>query len=249
MDRARPKVLDQGDTRESNWVGRFAQWTERHYLLMDVIATIVLIALFDSRHVWRFANDRQCPVFAEPRADYNADDYYAFTLQPPPLPGGQRAGDGGAVCCATVVLTSILTINMYAMVSVYSAVLYGRESAWRWVSVALAANSWLAGIKVMAGWNGYSQLLHLFLPDGSSMPQNGGWFCPACCRAWESCWSVLPALRWLDGAVRVAQNSGAVATRGGAASRAGAAKVLAANQERNCISAAMQTEVLTTLNR
>lgn len=48
MDRARPKVLDQGDTRESNWVGRFAQWTERHYLLMDVIATIVLIALFDS---------------------------------------------------------------------------------------------------------------------------------------------------------------------------------------------------------
>lgn len=24
MDRARPKVLDQGDTRESNWVGRFA---------------------------------------------------------------------------------------------------------------------------------------------------------------------------------------------------------------------------------
>ena len=48
MNRARPKVLDQGDTRESNWVGRFAQWTERHYLLMDVIATIVLIALFDS---------------------------------------------------------------------------------------------------------------------------------------------------------------------------------------------------------
>ena len=58
---------------------------------------------------------------------------------------------------------------MFAMVSVYSAVLYGRESAWRWVSVALAADSWLAGIKVMAGWNGYSQQFHLFvdISDGS----------------------------------------------------------------------------------
>lgn len=137
---------------------------------------------------------------------------------------------------------------MFAMVSVYSAVLYGRESAWRWVSVALAADSWLAGIKVMAGWNGYSQLFHLFLPDGSSMlskwrlvlsgllPGAGimlvGFACIAMARWSRSRGANALVLLRREEALRAEQER---------------QKVLAANLERNRISAAMQTEVLTTL--
>lgn len=61
-------------------------------------------------------------------------------------------------------LPSILTVNMFALVSVHAAVLYGREHAWRWVSVALVADSWLAGIKIMSGWNGYGMLIQMLLP-------------------------------------------------------------------------------------
>ena len=72
---------------------------------MDVIATIVLIALFDSATYGDLQMIGNAPYSPEPRADYSADDYYAFAFGvPPPLPRGQRAGDGGAVCCATVVL-------------------------------------------------------------------------------------------------------------------------------------------------
>lgn len=249
MDRARPKVLDQGDTRESNWVGRFAQWTERHYLLMDVIATIVLIALFDSATY----GDLQM-IGNAPYSPSRVPTITLTIIMLSPLAFRRRFPEGSALAMAVLsavqllFLPSILTINMYAMVSVYSAVLYGRESAWRWVSVALAANSWLAGIKVMAGWNGYSQLLHLFLPDGSSMlskwrlvlsgllPGVGimlvGFACIAMARWSRSRGANALVLLRREEALRAEQER---------------QKVLAANLERNRISAAMQTEVLTTL--
>ena len=193
---------------------------------MDVIATIVLIALFDSATY----GDLQM-IGNAPYSPSRVPTITLTIIMLSPLAFRRRFPEGSALAMAVLsavqllFLPSILTINMYAMVSVYSAVLYGRESAWRWVSVALAANSWLAGIKVMAGWNGYSQLLHLFLPDGSSMLSK-----------WRLVLSgLLPGVgimlvgfaciaSGVDGAVRVAQRSGAVATRGGAASRAGAAK-------------------------
>ena len=249
MDRARPKVLDQGDTHESNWVGRFAQWTERHYLLMDVIATIVLIALFDSATY----GDLQM-IGNAPYSPNRVPTITLTIIMLSPLAFRRRFPEGSALAMAVLsavqllFLPSILTINMFAMVSVYSAVLYGRESAWRWVSVALAADSWLAGIKVMAGWNGYSQLFHLFLPDGSSMlskwrlvlsgllPGAGimlaGFACIAMARWSRSRGANALVLLRREEALRAEQER---------------QKVLAANLERNRISAAMQTEVLTTL--
>lgn len=249
MDRARPKVLDQGDAHESNWVGRFAQWTERHYLLMDVIATIVLIALFDSA---TYGDLRMIG-----NAPYSPNRVPTITLtiiMLSPLAFRRRFPEGSALAMAVLsavqllFLPSILTINMFAMVPVYSAVLYGRESAWRWVSVALAADSWLAGIKVMTGWNGYSQLFHLFLPDGSSMLSKWrlvlsgllpggeimlvGFVCIAMARWSRSRGANALVLLQREEALRAEQER---------------QKVLAANLERNRISATMQTEVLTTL--
>ena len=165
MNRARPKVLDQGDTRESNWVGRFAQWTERHYLLMDVIATIVLIALFDSATYGDLQMIGNAP--------YSPNRVLTITLtiiMLSPLAFRRRFPEGSALVMAILsavqllFLPSILTVNMFALVSVHAAVLYGREHAWRWVSVALVADSWLAGIKIMSGWNGYGMLIQMLLP-------------------------------------------------------------------------------------
>ena len=190
------------------------------------IATIVLIALFDSATYGDLQMIGNAP--------YSPNRMLTITLSIimlSPLAFRRRFPEGSALAMAVLsavqllFLPSILTINMFSMVSVYSAVLYGRESAWRWVSVALAADSWLAGIKVMTGWNGYSQLFHLFLPDGSSMlskwklvfvwlaagrGNHVGRFCLHCDGSME-------AFAWR-------KRSGAVATRGGAASRAGAAK-------------------------
>ncbi|UVT06683.1 histidine kinase [Bifidobacterium breve] len=249
LDSVRPKVLDQGDERESNWVGRFAQWTERHYLLMDVIATIVLFVLFDSATY----GDLQM-IGNAPYSPNRALTITLTIIMLSPLAFRRRFPEGSALAMAVLsalqllFLPSILTINMYAMVSVYSAVLYGRESAWRWVSVALAADSWLAGIKVMTGWNGYSQLFRLLLPNGDSVFSKWrlvlsgllpgvvimlvGFACIAMARWSRSRGTNALVLLQREEALRAEQER---------------QKVLAANLERNRISAAMQTEVLTTL--
>lgn len=246
MDRARPKVLDQGDTRESNWVGRFAQWTERHYLLMDVIATIVLIALFDSATYGDLQMIGNAP--------YSPNRVLTIIMLSP-LAFRRRFPEGSALVMAILsavqllFLPSILTVNMFALVSVHAAVLYGREHAWRWVSVALVADSWLAGIKIMSGWNGYGMLIQMLLPfNGESamsrwllvlsglMPGGVvmlfGFACIAMARWSRSRGSNALVLMQREEALKAEQDR---------------QKVLAANLERNRIGTAMQAEVLNTL--
>lgn len=246
MDRARPKVLDQGDTHESNWVGRFAQWTERHYLLMDVIATIVLIALFDSATYGDLQMIGNAP--------YSPNRVLTIIMLSP-LAFRRRFPEGSALVMAILsavqllFLPSILTVNMFALVSVHAAVLYGREHAWRWVSVALVADSWLAGIKIMSGWNGYGMLIQMLLPfNGESamsrwllvlsglMPGGVvmlfGFACIAMARWSRSRGSNALVLMQREEALKAEQER---------------QKVLAANLERNRIGTAMQAEVLNTL--
>ena len=146
-------------------------------------------------------------------------------------------------------LPSILTVNMFALVSVHAAVLYGREHAWRWVSVALVADSWLAGIKIMSGWNGYGMLIQMLLPfNGESamsrwllvlsglMPGGVvmlfGFACIAMARWSRSRGSNALVLMQREEALKAEQER---------------QKVLAANLERNRIGTAMQAEVLNTL--
>lgn len=250
MNRARPKVLDQGDTRESNWVGRFAQWTERYYLLMDVIATIVLIALFDS------ATYGDLQMIGNAPYSPNRVLTIALTIiMLSPLAFRRRFPEGSALVMAILsavqllFLPSILTVNMFALVSVHAAVLYGREHAWRWVSVALVADSWLAGIKIMSGWNGYGMLIQMLLPfNGESamsrwllvlsglMPGGVvmlfGFACIAMARWSRSRGSNALVLMQREEALKAEQDR---------------QKVLAANLERNRIGTAMQAEVLNTL--
>ena len=250
MNRARPKVLDQGDTRESNWVGRFAQWTERHYLLMDVIATIVLIALFDS------ATYGDLQMIGNAPYSPNRVLTIALTIiMLSPLAFRRRFPEGSALVMAILsavqllFLPSILTVNMFALVSVHAAALYGREQAWKWVSVALVTDSWLAGIKVMSGWNEYDMLIQMLLPlNGESAMSRWllvlsglipggvvmlfGFACIAMARWSRSHGSNALVLMQREEALKAEQER---------------QKVLAANLERNRIGTAMQAEVLNTL--
>ena len=250
MNRARPKVLDQGDTRESNWVGRFAQWTERHYLLMDVIATIVLIALFDS------ATYGDLQMIGNAPYSPNRVLTIALTIiMLSPLAFRRRFPEGSALVMAILsavqllFLPSILTVNMFALVSVHAAALYGREQAWKWVSVALVTDSWLAGIKVMSGWNEYDMLIQMLLPlNGESAMSRWllvlsglipggvvmlfGFACIAMARWSRSRGSNALVLMQREEALKAEQER---------------QKVLAANLERNRIGTAMQAEVLNTL--
>lgn len=172
-----------------------------------------------------------------------------------PLAFRRRFPEGSALVMAILsavqllFLPSILTVNMFALVSVHAAVLYGREHAWRWVSVALVADSWLAGIKIMSGWNGYGMLIQMLLPfNGESamsrwllvlsglMPGGVvmlfGFACIAMARWSRSRGSNALVLMQREEALKAEQER---------------QKVLAANLERNRIGTAMQAEVLNTL--
>ena len=181
-----------------------------------------------------------------------------------PLAFRRRFPEGSALVMAILsavqllFLPSILTVNMFALVSVHAAALYGREQAWRWVSVALVADSWLAGIKVMSGWNGYDMLIQMLLPlNGESAMSRWllvlsglipggvvmlfGFACIAMARWSRSRGSNALVLMQREEALKAEQER--PAPRAGQ----GGQKVLAANLERNRIGTAMQAEVLNTL--
>ena len=252
LDSIRSKPLNQGDIGESNWVARFAQWTERHYLLADILITVALIAMFSSAT----RNELQMMTVSNDPVQPNTVLTMALTIiMLAPLAFRRRFPEGSALVMAILsavqllFLPSILTVNMFALVSVHAAALYGREQAWKWVSVALVADSWLAGIKAMSGWNGYDMLIQMLLPlNGESAMSRWllvlsglipggvvmlfGFACIAMARWSRSRGSNALVLMQREEALKAEQER---------------QKVLAANLERNRIGTAMQAEVLNTL--
>lgn len=252
LDSIRSKPLNQGDIGESNWVARFAQWTERHYLLADILITVALIAMFSSAT----RNELQMMTVSNDPVQPNTVLTMALTIiMLAPLAFRRRFPEGSALVMAILsavqllFLPSILTVNMFALVSVHAAALYGREQAWKWVSAALVADSWLAGIKAMSGWNGYDMLIQMLLPlNGESAMSRWllvlsglipggvvmlfGFACIAMARWSRSRGSNALVLMQREEALKAEQER---------------QKVLAANLERNRIGTAMQAEVLNTL--
>ena len=233
-------------------MARFAQWTERHYLLADILITVALIAMFSSAT----RNELQMMTVSNDPVQPNTVLNMTLTIiMLAPLAFRRRFPEGSALVMAILsavqllFLPSILTVNMFALVSVHAAALYGREQAWKWVSVALVADSWLAGIKVMAGWNEYDMLIQMLLPlNGESAMSRWllvlsglipggvvmlfGFACIAMARWSRSRGSNALVLMQREEALKAEQER---------------QKVLAANLERNRIGTAMQAEVLNTL--
>ncbi|WP_241519582.1 sensor histidine kinase [Bifidobacterium callitrichidarum] len=243
------KPLDQGDGYGLNWIGRLSQWTERHYLLVDSACAVVLMMLFDSATFgdlhWQTAYGSGLP---HPVATAMTVILLA------PLAFRRRFPEASALAVAIMgflqllVVPTVLTIDMFALVFVYSAVLYGRERAWRWVGAALVIDAWMFGVKVMTGWNGENSLARFvlssdygtlnkwgivlsgLLPGG--MVMLAGFACIAAARWIRSRGSNALVLQQREDALRAERER---------------QKVLAANLERERIGAAMQAEVMATL--
>ncbi|WP_236029015.1 DUF7134 domain-containing protein [Bifidobacterium miconisargentati] len=243
------KPLDQGDGYELNWIGRLSQWTERHYLLVDTACAVALMSLFDSATF----GDLQWQTTYGSGVPHPVTTTLTIILLAP-LAFRRRFPEASALAVAIMgflqllIVPTVLTINMLALVFVYSAVLYGRERVWHWVSVALVIDAWMFGVKIMAGWNGESSLARFvlsanygtlnkwgivlsgLLPGG--MVMLAGFACIAAARWIRSRGSNALVLQQREEALRAERER---------------QKVLAANLERERIGAAMQAEVMATL--
>lgn len=245
----RAKPIDQGDNHELNWVARLARWTERHYLFMDTMGAVLLMLLF-YRPTFR---DLQWQTGYGVALPHVATALLTIVLLVP-LAFRRRFPEASALAVAVLAflqllfLPSVLPLNIFALVSVYSAVLYGRERAWRWVSVALVIDSWAFGIRTTSGQDGIGSLMRLALSHVytvmdwvavilgglllGGMVMLAGFGCIAAARWARSRGSNALVLQQREEALRAEQER---------------QKVLAANLERERIGAAMQAEVAATL--
>ena len=233
-------------------IGRLALWTERHYLLMDVVeAALLILVLHRSTYgdLLLGGDEAQAP---------NGTAAFLLTcVMVAPLALRRRFPEASALAMAALdtlqllFLPNLLAVDVLAPLSVYSAVLYGRERAWRWVCAASALCSWLFGVKLMAAWNGYPLLARMLWPE----PVPGGASRPAIAVAGLlpgmapllCCLACVALARW----ARARGTDALVLRQRGEALRAERErrKTLAANLERERIGEAMQSEVAETLER
>ena len=246
-------VFNRSRTRDGShgsWVGRIAAWTDRHYLLLDVVTAAVAVML-----LWRATfNDMGLDMAASvpmPARRAAAAAMTAALLAPFAL--RRRFPESSAlvmaVMCAGVLFAfpAVPTAGLFALPCVHAAVLYGRDGAWRWVMAAVAADSWLMGVKIAWQQLGYGSLAQIMLDLGSGTARRAlgvGMIigllaalpCLTCmvAAAWRrSSGSDVLVLRQREEALRAEESK---------------QKVLAANMERERIGAATRSEVASTLD-
>ncbi|MBW3095333.1 histidine kinase [Bifidobacterium sp. 64T4] len=238
-DLVRPKPLFPARSADDGWISKLSHWAERHYLLVDMIVALLLILYFPR-------------TFDGLGVTYSPFCDAFFTLLLVPLAFRRRFPESSALVVAVLSLFQLLflpslsIVNVLSLVSVYSAVLYGRDRAWRWVSVALVVDAWLAGVKTM-GQRAYRTPLLAIIFDSSraewdtfvsgiipgAMIVIAGAGCIMLARWTRSLGANALVLQQREEALRAEEEQ---------------QKILAANVERGRIAAAIQTEVSTTLD-
>lgn len=249
----RSRTFTQGDDANANWIELTSRWTERHYVLVDMLEAAFVAVMFFPSTLNGMAVSGDPLIYMPGWGVVPAAIITVAILLP--LAFRRRFPETSALAMAVaaalqlMVLPSVLGLNIFALVSVYSAVLYGRPQARRWVIVALAVDSALFGAKVMAGWNGYDTLLAFMagyggdgtrrmaillsaaFPGGMVFVMGMG--CVASALWARSRGSNALVLRQREEALRAEQER---------------VKVLSANFERERIGAAIQAEVSATLD-
>lgn len=249
----RSRTFAQGDDADANWIELTSRWTERHYVLVDMLEAAFVAVMFFPSTLNGMAVSGDPLIYMPGWGVVPAAIITAVILLP--LAFRRRFPEASALAMAVaaalqlMVLPSVLGLNVFALVSVYSAVLYGRPQVRRWVIVALAVDSALFGAKVMAGWNGYDTLLAFMagyggdgtrrmaillsaaFPGGMVFVMGMG--CVASALWARSRGSNALVLRQREEALRAEQER---------------VKVLSANFERERIGAAIQAEVSATLD-
>lgn len=137
------------DGAHSNWVTRLSHWTERHYVLTDTLLTLLLIAFL-------IVNDLGVFVIAR-MWDYPSQPVVVTTvtiLLMLPLCLRRRFPRAVAIVYAIltalqlIFLPSLYSADLFALLAIYTCVLYGHKREWLWLTPAIVLMSALTGLKI-----------------------------------------------------------------------------------------------------
>lgn len=246
------ELANTSNARSSNWVERVSAWTQRHYVLMDAVGALLLVALLNPMSVSLF--------FDSPR-DMQLSRAIA-TCCVLALAVRRRFPE---TCALIVFVLSVVQLVFLGSIEVghivaslcalYSAVLYGREHAWRWTGLAAVTCSALMGLKIAADQHGYTTLFDaiaasvgLTKPVSATASSGAAFFTGVMytVAVLILCAGIMAWARWTrssdsNALVLQAREEALVAEQE-------KQRILAANMERDRISASIQAEVTATLN-
>lgn len=232
-----------------NWIERMSQWTERHYLLTDLLLTILV--------AWMLLSINPSVIYAEGLQLDNRFDRALTIIILIPLIFRRRFPESSALAVAILAALQLLFFEpvsladiLASLVALYSAVLYGRDKAWRWTGIAAISDSVLFGCKIFAAQTGYRSIFSMLTHPrpAYSLAATPAAFASAIMFMVISlalCISATAMARWN----RSSGSNALVLQAREEALRAEQAKqrILAANMERDRISESIQSEVTMTL--
>ena len=246
------ELANISNSRRLNWVERVSAWTQHHYVLMDTVGAVVLVTLLNRMSITLFFDGSSHAQLSHAIA---ACCLLALALR-------RRFPE---TCALIVLVLSVVQLVFLGSIEVghivaslcalYSAVLYGREHAWRWTGLAAVTCSALMGLKIAADQHGYTTLFDaiaasagLTKPVSATASSGAAFF--TCVMYTVAvlmlCAGIMAWARW----TRSSDSNALVLQAREEALMAEQEKqrILAANMERDRISANIQAEVTATLN-
>lgn len=238
--------------RRLNWVERVSAWTQHHYVLMDTVGAVALVTLLNRMSITLFFDSSPHAQLSHAIA---ACCLLALALR-------RRFPE---TCALIVFVLSVVQLVFLGSIEVghivaslcalYSAVLYGREHAWRWTGLAAVTCSALMGLKIAADQHGYTTLFDaiaasvgLAKPVSATASSDAAFFTGVMhtVAVLMLCAGIMAWARWArssdsNALVLQAREEALVAEQE-------KQRILAANMERDRISASIQAEVTATLN-
>ena len=248
------ELANTSNSRGLNWVERVSAWTQRHYVLMDSVDAVILVMLLNRMSITFFLDSSPHVQLSHAIA---ACCLLALALR-------RRFPE---TCALIVFVLSVVQLVFLGSIEVghivaslcalYSAVLYGREHVWRWTGLAAVTCSALMGLKIAAVQHGYTTLfgaiaasVGLTKPVSATSSSSAAFFTgvmyTVAVLMLMLCAGIMAWARWArssdsNALVLQAREKALVAEQE-------KQRILAANMERDRISASIQAEVTATLN-
>ena len=239
---------DTSNSRRLNWVERVSAWTQHHYVLMDSVGAVVLFTLLNGMSTSLFDGSSLTQL-----------SHAIATCCILALALRRRFPE---TCALIVFVLSVVQLVFLGSIEVghivtslcalYSAVLYGRERAWRWTGPAAVACSVLMGLKAAADQHGYITLFGAITasvgvtkPVSATSSSSAAFFTSVMytVAVLILCAGIMAWARSSDSNTLVLQ-----AREEALVAEQEKQRILAANMERDRISASIQAEVTATLN-
>ena len=158
-----------------NTVERLSQWTQRHYWLVDIVVCCLGITLFSFFSPSGYTLMGSGYSAENGLISGNTVDRLMMVAILLPFCIRRRFPETSAALVAAIcsiqliACPDILVFHALALVSLYSANLYGRDGVWRWTSLASAVNAALFAIKVTAASSGFATILDLLILNRDSL--------------------------------------------------------------------------------